>query len=99
MTNDKQTPEEAAREYASGYGHGASISKKLLAAIRKELELERHVAFEAGYRLSQEREKVLWTGWAMINNDGTITQDSPILDTEPWKTGKYVRVNIVEVPE
>lgn len=52
-----------------------------------------------GYHSKVAGKKVLWTGWAMVNNDGTITQDSPILDTEPWKTGKYVRVSIVEVPE
>jgi hypothetical protein len=87
MTNDKQTAEEAARGYCDQY------------SWNDPREEDAEAAFLAGVRWAQEREKVLWTGWAMINNDGTITQDSPILDTEPWKTGKYVRVNIVEVPE
>ncbi len=55
MTNDKQTAEEAATRYGSGFGHGAHISKKCLAAIRKELEVERYVAFEAGQRWTKEQ--------------------------------------------
>jgi hypothetical protein len=95
MSNDKQTAEEAAREYGTLYYFDKDGNRKEAGTDPKKEK-----SFLAGVQWTQEREKVLWTGWVQVDHDGKVVDpDSPIVDIEPWEVGKYVRVNIVEVPE
>ena len=46
--SDRKTPEERAREYANGYGHGATIPKRMHKDICDGIALVQHVAYLAG---------------------------------------------------
>lgn len=91
MSNDEA--EKAARKYASGYGHGATIPKRMHKDICDGIEFVQHVAFLAGreHFIDHELPKLLelardGIGTESLYNDYTHTIEEIVAMTKKEST-------------